>query len=105
MASKDLICGGVLGERCVVHGAFDRSTFGCAVIVLNPALNRNPSPALSPRYMASKDLTCGGVLGERCVVHGALTDLPSGALSSCLTPLQTETPSTSESKVYGQARI
>ena len=50
MASKDLICGGVLGERCVVHGAFDRSTFGCAVIVLNPALNRNPSASESKVY-------------------------------------------------------
>ena len=73
-------------KKCVVHGAFDRSAFGCAVIVLDPALNRNPSPGESKVY-ASKDLTVGGVLGERRVVHGALTDLPSGALSSCLTPL------------------
>ena len=56
MASKDLICGGVLGERCVVHGAFDRSTFGCTVIVLNPALNRNTHPTESKVY-ASRDLT------------------------------------------------
>ena len=70
----------VLGERCVVHGAFDRSTFGCTVIVLNPALNRNPSASESKVY-GKQGFNCGGVLGERSVVHGALTDLPSDALS------------------------
>ena len=94
----------MLGERCVVHGALTDLPSGALSSCLTP-LQTETLPPVSPRYMASKDLTCGGVLGERCVVHGALTDLPSGALSSCLTPLQTETPSTSESKVYGQARI
>ena len=43
-------------KKCVVHGAFDRSTFGCTVIVLDPALNRNPS-SVSPRYMQTRLLT------------------------------------------------
>ena len=46
----------------VVHGAFDRSTFGCTVIVLNPALNRNPS-SVSPRYMQTRLLTVVECLG------------------------------------------
>ena len=44
-------------KKCVVHGAFDRSAFGCAVIVLDPALNRNPSPGESKVYMQTRLLT------------------------------------------------
>ena len=92
MASKDLICGGVLGERCVVHGALTDLPSGALSSCLTP-LQTETLPPVSPRYMASKDLTCGGVLGERCVVHGALTDLPSGAAVIVLNPALNRNPS------------
>ena len=79
-------------KKCVVHGAFDRSAFGCAVIVLDPALNRNPSPGESKVY-ASKDLTVGRVLGERCVVHGAFDRSTFGCPVIVLDPALNRNPS------------
>ena len=90
-------------KKCVVHGAFDRSAFGCAVIVLDPALNRNPSPGESKVY-ASKDLTVGGVLGERCVVHGAFDRSTFGCTVIVLNPALNRNPS-SVSPRYMQTRL
>ena len=46
--------GGGARKKCVVNGAFDRSTFGCAVIVLAPRFKPKPFLTESKGYMQTR---------------------------------------------------